>query len=367
MPDPTSSLAPSVLTAVQLPTTVGVDLSDRVSHFHVLRGDGVLLDKGQVSTERSALTQLFARWKGCRLVIEAGGHSPWISRLASFCGLEVFVANPRRVELISKSDKKTDRTDAETLARLGKGNVELLAPIRHRSKEAQEHLAVQRARNVAVSTRTGLINHVRGVLKSHGYRGPNGSAECFAARALRELPAELEPALGPILHLILETNATIKNLDKKLEHLGSERYPVTKLLQQAPGVGPIVSLAFVLTLDDPKHFKGRDVGAYLGLVPRKRSSGEYDPQLHISKAGDHEMRRLLVLAANYILSRKGPDCDLRRFGLKIAGRGGDQKAKKRARVAVARRLAVLLHYLWKTGQVYDPFYLAKKRGEPVPA
>ena len=367
MTHPTSPLVSTMLTSVQLPTTLGLDLSDRVSHFHVLRGNGTTLETGKVATEREGLTELFARWKGCRLVIEAGGHSPWISRLGQACGLEVIVANPRRVELISKSDKKTDRTDAETLARLGKSDVELLAPIRHRSKEAQEHLAVQRARNAAMSSRTALINHVRGVLKSHGYRGPSCGAERFAAQAMRELPAQLERALAPLLGLLLETNRVIKVLDSELKRIARENYPVTELLQGPGGVGPIVSLSFVLTLDDPKRFKGRDVGAYLGLTPGKKSSGASDPQLHITKAGDHEMRRLLVLAANYILGRFGPDCDLRRFGLRIAGDGGDKTAKKRARVAVARKLAVLLHHLWKTGEVYDPFHLAKKRGEPVPA
>ena len=364
MTHPTCTAA-TILTSVQLPTTIGLDLSDRESHFHVMRGDGVTLETGKVATERDDLTALFERWKGCRLVIEAGGHSPWISRLGKACGLEVVVANPRRVELISKSDKKADRTDAETLARLGKSDVELLAPITHRSKEAQEHLAVQRARNMAVSTRTMLINNVRGVLKSHGYRGPGCAPQCFAARARKELPAELEPALGLLLDLVVKADAVIKAFDKKLECLAKE-YPVTKLLQAVKGVGPTVSVAFVLPLDDPKHFEGRDVGAYLGLVPRQRSSGASNPQLHITKAGDCEMRRLLVLAANYILGRFGPDCDLRRFGLRIAGDGGDKKAKKRARVAVARKLGVLLHHLWKTGAVYDPFHLARKRGDPVP-
>lgn len=369
MTHPTAANATSatILTSVQLPTTIGLDLSDRDSHFHVMRGDGVTLETGKVASEHGALRELFARWKGCRLVIEAGGHSPWISRLGKDCGLEVVVANPRRVELISKSDKKCDRTDAETLARLGKSDIELLAPIRHRSKEAQEHLAVQRSRNLAVGTRTMHINSVRGVLKSHGYRAPSCAPQCFAARVRPKIPAELEPALGLILDLIVKTDVALKAYDKKLECLGKERYPVTQLLQGVKGVGPIVSLAFVLTLDDPKDFKGRDVGAYLGLVPRQQSSGASAPQLHITKAGDRELRRLLVLAANYILGRYGPDCDLRRFGLRIAGDGGDKKAKKRARVAVARKLAVLLHHLWKTGAVYDPFYLAKKRGEPVPA
>jgi transposase len=355
-------------TTVELPTTVGLDLSDRMSSFHVQSGDGRTLTTGKVATQRGQLVRLFEQWRGCRLVIEAGGHSPWISRLGRECGMDVVVANPRRVELISKSDRKTDRTDAELLAELGRSNPALLAPITHRSKETQAHLAVQRARDELVRTRTALINHVRGVMKSCGHRAPSGSPECFGGRALHSLPPELEAALKPLLQLVGEVNTRIKGYDRDIERLGREHYPIVKVLQQIPGVGPIVSLGFVLTLDDLRRFKSaRDVGAYLGLVPRQKSSGKSAPQLHITKAGDREVRRLLVLSANYILGRFGPDCDLRRFGLRIAGAGGDKIARKRARVAVARKLAVLMHHLWRTGEAYDPFYLAKKRGESVPA
>jgi|SRR6188768_1605391 transposase len=365
----TASLpTPATHTTVELVTTLGLDLSDRVSHFHVLLGDGRTLARGKVLTLREPLSELFAEWKGCRLVIEAGGHSPWISRLGKECGMEVVVANPRRVELISKSDRKTDRTDAETLAELGRSNPKLLAPITHRTKEAQADLAVQRARDEVVRTRTGLINHVRGVLKSHGYRAPSCSPESFGRRAVASIPPELTTALLPMLKLIRDVSAQIKDYDKEIERLGREQYPITQRWQKIPGVGPIVSLGYALTLDDPKRFpRSRKVGAYIGVVPGQKSSGKSNPQMHITKAGDREMRRLLVLAANYILGSFGPDCDLRRFGLKIMGAGNDKVAKKRARVAVARKLAVLMHHLWVTGKTYDPFYLAKKRGEPLPA
>ena len=352
------------LTTVQLPTTVGLDLSDRVSHFHVQRGDGHTLGTGKVATTRADLTVLFERWKGCLLVIEAGGHSPWISRLASACGMEVVVANPRRVELISKSDRKTDRSDAHVLTELGRTNAQLLAPITHRSAQAQADLCVQRAHDELVRARTGMINHGRGVLKSNGHRALTCSADSFGKKASTAIPAELEPGLRPILEMIVSLTSTIAGLDAQIERLCVERYPITQLLRQIGGVGPVVALTFVLTLDDPARFRrARDVGAYLGLVARKRSSGASDPQMRITKAGDRSMRRLLVIAANYILGRFGPDCDLRRFGLKIVGEGNDKTAKKRARVAVARKLAVLMHHLWRTGEAYDPLYTSKARGE----
>lgn len=360
---PTTPSIPTQVT-VQLPTTVGLDLSDRVSHFRVQRGDGLTLDVGKVTTARGDLAVLFERWKGCRLVIEAGGHSPWISRLGNSCGMEVIVANPRRVELISKSDRKTDRGDAQLLTELGRTNPQLLAPITHRSEQAQADLCVLRARDELVSVRTSMINHVRGVLKSYGLRAVRCSAESFGKRALTGIPAELQAGLQPMVEVIKTVTSKIADLDKQIERLCGERYPITGALRKIDGVGPIVALTFVLTLDDPKRFRSaRDVGAYLGLVPRKKSSGASDPQMRITKAGDRSMRRLLVLAANHILGCFGPDCDLRRFGLRISGEGNDKTAKKRARVAVARKLAVRMHHLWKTGEVYDPLHTAKARGE----
>jgi len=351
-------------TCVELPTTMGLDLSDRVSHFEVQRGDGHTLCTGKVTTTRADLAVLFERWKGCRLVIEAGGHSPWISRLGTECGMQVLVANPRRVEAISKSDRKTDRNDARMLAKLGRTDPELLAPITHRSERAQAELCVLRARDELVRARTSMINHVRGVLKSNGHRAPTCSADSFARKASNSVPAKLEAGLRPVFEMLESLCSKIEQLDLQIERLCTERHPITQVLRQIGGVGPVVALTFVLSLDDPKRFKSaRDVGAYLGLVPRKKSSGDKDPQLRITKAGDVSVRRLLVIAANYILGRFGPDCDLRRFGIRLVGAGNDKRAKKRARVAVARKLAVLMHHLWRSGEVYDPLYLAKKRGE----
>ena len=366
MTHPTASTP--TLTTVQLPTTLGMDISDQVSHYHVQRGDGAKLASGKVKMRREHLRVLFVGYAGCRLVIEAGGHSPWVSRLAEQCGMEVIVANPRKVELISKNDKKTDRVDAELLTELGRTNPALLCPITHRSERAQMDLSVLRARDELVRARTGLVNHVRGVLKTNGHRAPSCSTSSFSRKLSPLIPDDLRPALEPILEVIKLTNEQIRRLDAQIELLCDERYPVTQLLRQIQGVGPIVALSFVLTIDDPKRFRSaRDVGAYLGLVPRKKSSGNLDPQMRITKAGDNNMRRLLVNAANYVLGHFGPDCDLRRFGERIASDQGNKAAKKRARVAVARKLAVLMHHLWRTGVVYDPLYLAKARGELAPA
>jgi transposase len=287
--------------------------------------------------------------------------------LAESLGIRTTVANSRRLDLITRSIRKSDRNDAEQLARLANADHELISPVRHRSERSQVDLAVLRSRAELVATRTALINHVRGQVKSLGHRLMSCSSECFHKRAASQLPQELEAALVPVLQTIEHMTNTIRSLDGKIEAIAAERHPRSEVLQQVPGVGPLIALQFMLTLDDPSRMKkSRQVGPFLGLTPRTRDSGDSSPQLRITKAGDHELRRLLVIGANYILGRFGPDCDLRRFGLKLAERGGTN-ARKRAKVAVARKLAVLLHRLWSTGEVYDPFHVAKLRGEPVPS
>ncbi len=171
------------------------------------------------------------------------------------------------------------------------------------------------------------------------------------------------PALGPILEQIGSLTERIRDYERKLEAISKERYPETDLLRQVEGIGPLTALTFVLTLEDPYRFaKSRSVGAYLGLVPASEKSGDRDPQRRISKEGDEMLRKLLVGSAHYILGPFGSDSDLRRHGEKIASRGG-KNAKKRAVVAVARKLAVLLHRLWITAEVYDPLYNAHRSQE----
>ena len=353
--------------AAPIPITVGLDLGDRHSHFCVLDAGGRAHEQGKVAMSPTELTAFFARVAPARLVMEVGGQSPWVSRLAQAAGLELIVANPRRVQLITRNERKNDRTDAELLARLGRADPDLLSPVQHRSAQCQADLAVGRARDVAVASRTALINHVRGAIKSHGQRLPTCSPDGFHKRVVSHLPVELASALTPIVQLIGLVTEQIKNFDAHIEQLAVERYPATKILRQVSGVGPVTALTYVLTLDNPARVShSRQAGPYLGLVPRTHDSGACTPQLRITKAGDPALRRLLVIAANYILGPFGPDCDLRRFGQKLAAQGG-KNGRKRAKVAVARKLAVLLHHLWKTGEVYDPLHLAKKRGEAVPA
>jgi transposase len=258
------------------------------------------------------------------------------------------------VRLIAESDRKRDRTDAEHLARLGRMDPTLLYPIQHRSEEAQHDLAVLRARDMLVRTRANLINHFRGAVKAVGGRLPACSSASFHRKAEPHVPTALRPALLPLLATIADLTPRIRAYDTEIERAVTERYPAAQVLRQVRGVGSLTALAFLLVIADPTRFrKSREVGPYLGLVPRQSQSGEREPQLSITKAGDPLLRRLLVQSAHYITGPFGPESDLRSWGLRLAG-SGSSRGKKRAVVAVARKLAVLLHRLWLTGEVYEP-------------
>lgn len=334
--------------------TIGLDLGDRHSHYCILDREGEVVEEGRVVTSERMFRERFGRMKPTRIAIEVGTHSPWVNRVLAEAGHEVLVANARKVRLICENNNKTDRVDAESLARLARVDPKLLSPIEHRDPQKQADLAVLRARNVLVKTRTQIVNHVRGAVKPFGGRVPSSSTESFPRAAATHVPVEVEAALKPLLGAIQELTKLIREYDHKIQEMASQRYPETKHLRQVSGVGPLTSVAFVLTLGDPRRFrKSRDVGAYLGLRPRRSDSGEREPQLRITKAGDETMRRLLVGSAQYVLGPFGPDTDLRRWGLRLAERGG-KNAKKRAVVAVARKLSVLLHRLWVTAATYEP-------------
>jgi transposase len=331
-----------------------MDLGDRYSEVCVVDAAGATVQTARVRTTPAGLTRWFATQAAALVVVEAGTHSPWVSRHLTALGHTVLVANPRRLRLIYASDRKDDRADAQYLARVGRLDPRLLGAITHRGAAAQAALAVLRSRDALVRTRTQLINHVRGVVKAVGGRLPRCGTDVFVRRAPPHIPADLSPALAPLLRHLTTLGDQIRAYDQELARLSADVYPETARLRQVTGVGPVTALAYVLILEDPTRFRhSRAVGAYLGLQPRRRQSGARDPQLRISKAGDPLLRRLLVQAAQYILGPFGPDCDLRRHGARIAAAGGGN-AKKRAVVAVARKLAVLLHRLWMSGARYEP-------------
>jgi transposase len=322
-----------------------------------------------VATRKKALVEKFGGLPRCRIALEVGTHSPWISRLLTELGHEVIVANARQLKLITSSSRKNDRMDAMTLARLARMDPELLRPIRHRSERAQQDLMVIRVRAGLVEARTALVNTVRGLAKSVGERVPNCDADYMGVEKIAEFPRGLQGVLKPLMEQVESLTAKIKASDEQIEQIARSEYPETELLKQVKGVGTLIALTFVLTVEDKDRFeKSRDIGCYVGLRPKQSQSGDSDPQLRITKEGDVYLRKLLVQGAHYIVSDRAPDTDLKRWGLKLVGRdskkAGQKKekqnknqnknAKKRAVVAVARKLSILLHSLWVSGEVYEP-------------
>jgi transposase len=347
--------------------TVGLDLGDRSSWYCVLDEAGNALLEQRVSTTPKALREGFGKLPRSRIALETGTHSPWVSRLLSELGHEVIVAHARNVRLIGESRRKDDRLDAQTLARLARIDPELLSPVKHRSAKAQADLTVIRARAGLVRARTALVNTARGLAKSYGERLRGCNVRNMNPGKAEGLSPELQAALQPLLAALESLSERIAEYNERIERLAQESYPQVALLKQVKGVGTLIGLTFLLTLEDPHRFrKSRDVGCYLGLQPGRRNSGQSEPQMHISKEGDPYLRTLLVQGAQHILGPFGVDCDLRRWGLKLAERGG-RNGKKRAIIATARKLAVLLHHLWVSGEVYEPLHNNNHSAMPAAA
>ena len=344
----------------KLANTIGLDLGDRVSRYCRLNRAGQSVE-GSVATTKAALRKHFAELKPSHIAIEIGTHACWVADLLRELGHTVVVANAREVKAVSQSLRKNDRNDARLLADLLLSNARLLRPVSLRSPQSRNDLAQINARAVLVEARTKLINSVRGMVKARGDRIAKKASSGFHKL---ELPAALQPALKPVMKAVEHINAQIKVLDDQIAEL-CERYPVTNVLRQVAGVGQLTAAAFVLKVENPARFlRGEQIGSYFGLCPGQRQSGNSDPQQRTTKAGDRMMRTLLVQAAHYILGRFGPDCDLRRSGLRIAESGG-RYSKRRAVVATARKLAVLLHALWRSGEVYEPLRNTLKAQSPA--
>jgi transposase len=338
---------------------IGIDLGDRTSNYTVRTKGNEVVAEGVVATTAPAILEAFQGLQRQRMVLETGTHARWVAELLRLIGHEVLVGNARKLKMISENNQKSDKVDPRLLSMLGCTNVAWLHPVYQRSEATHKDLMLVRARAALVATRVDLVNHVRGVVKSFGCRIKQCGAEQFLEVAARELPDALRPALGGLLEMLAGLNEQIYRYEREIEHLTQTKYPETKWLMQIKGVGAVTALTFVLTIEDPQRFAhSRDVGAYLGLVPKRRQSGKRDPQLGISKTGDEMLRKLLVNCAHYIIGPLGADSDLRRWGLQLvegALQAGKAKgARKRAATAVARKLAVLLHALWVRKETYEP-------------
>lgn len=337
-------------------SVIGIDLGDKKHAICVIDQDGNILKEYFIYNRPDDLEQLSKDYPKALMAMEVGTHSPWISRLLEGLGHKVLVANARKLRAIYTNERKSDELDARMLAKIARLDPEFLHPVRHGSQQAQHDLLAIKLRDTLVRQRVHIISSIRFMLKSLGIKLKSPSSAAFASYARRALEEHsktlqmIEPALASLDGL----NAAIKAYDRQIQTACCEKYPETQQLQQITGVDPITSLCFVLTIEEIGRFeKTRDIGAYLGLVPRRDQSGETDKQLPISKAGNGQLRKLLVQCAQYMLGHFGPDCDLRRQGLKLAARGG-KAAKRKAVIAIARKLAVLMLALRLSGNDYKP-------------
>ena len=335
----------------------GLDISQKTIEIFALKGEkGVSF--GKISNNQHSLTEFFDKIPAAPdsivVALETGTHSAWISYCLEQQGYEVIVAHARDLAFIYKGDKKSDRIDAEKLARMARADKKLLHPIKLMSKTRQEALLAIKARDLLMKERTCIVNAIRGFVRSFGIDDTEYSIETIN-KMYSVLPKEIRQNLRGLFSVLTAINANISSYDKRLKKL-TEEYPETKILQQIKGVGPVIALSFALIISDPKRFSSKECASYIGLVPKRDQSGETDKQLGITKSGNKLLRRLLVQGAQYIMGPFGEDCDLRDFGNRIAQRGG-RIAKKKATIAVARKLAITMLALWRNPEVgYDTHF-----------
>lgn len=334
---------------------VGIDLGSKKSEVCFLDEDGKVVERMSVASNSVALERVFGKLPALEIAIETGGHANWVRRRLEALGHAVTVGDARQIQLIAKTHSKDDKRDARFLAEILLHWRDLLHPVEPRSLETEQNRALLRLRESLVRARVKLINSVRGVMASFGEKLPAVSSAAFARAATRLVPEGLWSEVHPALLTIEMITAEVKFYDKQVLQLCHERYrEQTRRLLTIPGVGPLTALTFVLELDGDVHrLRGsRAAGAMVGLRPSRRDSGQSKPELGITKQGNSMLRRYLVQCAQYMLGRHGQDCALKRWGLGLAGTS--KRGKKRAVVATARKLAVLLHTLWRKDVDFDP-------------
>jgi len=329
---------------------IGLDLSDKTSDFCVIDADGKVIERGKIKNRAKDMALFAGRFAGAQLALECGSQA-WIPEVLAEHGLDVTVCDPGCLSDLLRLGRKNDRNDAEALARRLRADPEMLRPVTPKSPEQRLELSVVRMRETMVNARVALVQLARAKAKEFGVL----LAACETDQMSQELEM-VDGPLGEVLGYLKPTldaiTATIEELDQKIEEM-AVKHQGTKRMTQVNGVGNLTALTLCLVLGEAGRFlKSRDVGAYLGLVPRQMQSGLSSPNLGISRRGDRYMRVLLVQCAHVILQDRAKDSDLKRYGARVMARNGGNR--KKAAVAVARKLAVLLHRLWVSGEKYEP-------------
>ena len=343
--------------------TIGMDLGNSKHTVCAIDVAGEVLWRNEVANTPEALKPFFEENAGATVAMETGLCCRWVSALAKSCGCDALVGNARKLAAIWQSKQKNDENDALLIAELARASRRLFHPVELRDDERHEMVQLIELREVAVSQRTQAVNSVRGLCKAHGVFIPKCDASCFHKVAADAIPDGMAWKFKPMLRHLKEVAATIKRYDAMLEEYAQKHFKEeVELLRTVPGVGPITSCAFVALIADPGRFgSARDAGAYFGLTPGQDKSGDKDAPKHITKTGSALMRHLLVTAANHILRASSPDTALKRHGERICARGG-KVARRKAKTAVARKLAVVMLAMLKSGKAYDDGIAAVKAG-----
>lgn len=326
----------------------GLDVSDKMTHICVVGGDGAIVWRGVCATDPDVIAKTLGRHaRGLvRVVLETGPLSAFLYHGLIERGLAVTCICARHAKgVLSTRVNKSDPHDAEGLAQLARTG--WFKAVRIKAEATHLDRAQLKIREQLAKSHRALANQLRGLLKLFGLRmgqvtTPNKRAERLTALFAQK--PELEAVMRPLLESLEGLEAQIR-CSTKLLAARAAADPVAARLMSVPGVGPITALTFKSSIEDPDRFdRGEDAGAFAGLVPRRNQSGERDYKGRISKAGDRMLRSALYEAANCLLVRVKRPCALQAWGKALA----EAKGPKRARVAVARKLAILLHRLWQS-------------------
>ena len=347
-----------VLDEQQPEYVIGIDIGNEGSSVCCLDpSTSEVIGEKRIATTKEGITEYLDEFdQPCQVVMEATTHSPWISELVEELGHEAIVSSPHAISKLFRHKKRTDETDAENLARVCAFDRALLAPIYHRSPQERMDFAIIQARDHLVKTRTKLVNFIRGKARSCGCPIAGVTAKKFSP-AEEQLSPELQETLGPVFEILPQINQGIKDLEKMAAEVSEERYPVTELLRTVPGVGPLASLSYVLTIGSPDRFDSKGaVARYLGLAPKIDRSEKREKFDDFSTS--HKItRQHLIEAANYHLWINPAGSQLKEAGQRLKERRG-QYGTGIAQFATARKLAELLYVLWRDGQEYLPYPMA---------
>lgn len=343
--------------------TIGLDLGNTFNKAVGLDAGGRVLFQEDLRNDPEAMEAFFNAHPGATVGMETGTHCRWIAALAAACGCEPVVGNARQLRLVFKSSRKNDWKDALKIAQICRADKSLFHPVTLRDDEHHRLYQLVRQRALLVGQRTQLVNAVRGFCKAGGVRLPKCDARSFASRAASLLPEGTRRDLKPLLDALAGLAAQIAAADAILEEYLDKHFPrESALLQTVPCVGPVTGAAFIALVPDPHRFRSaREAGPYFGLVPKQDQSGETDRPCEITREGNMLMRTMLVNVANLILRDAAPDTALKRFGLRLCGRGGGKVARRKAKVALARKLAVVMLAMLRSG---EPFRMAEAAPQP---